>query len=81
MRFDSWSQILEPESDHVEVYKLYIDIDNVRTEPLELFAIFDITIAIELDFTVYTNINAIYRIANRHFYAAGLHGLYIYPRI
>lgn len=58
--------------------KLHVDTDDVHTKPPEFFATFDITIATELDFTPYTNINAACRIANRPFYAAGLHGLYGY---
>ncbi|OJJ48825.1 hypothetical protein ASPZODRAFT_129141 [Penicilliopsis zonata CBS 506.65] len=58
--------------------RLHIDTDNVRSKPPEFFAKFDVTIATELDFTLYTTINAACRIANRRFYAAGLHGFYGY---
>ncbi|KAJ9355270.1 hypothetical protein C8Q69DRAFT_99145 [Paecilomyces variotii] len=56
--------------------QLHIDTDNVRTKPPEFFAGFDVTIATELDFATLTTINASCRIANRPFYAAGLHGFY-----
>lgn len=58
--------------------KLTIDTDNVRTKPPEFFAQFDITIATELDYMSYTNINEACRMAKRPFYAAGLHGFYGY---
>lgn len=58
--------------------QLHVDTDNIRTKPAEFFANFDLTIATELDFTTYTNINAACRIAGRPFYAAGMHGLYGY---
>jgi ubiquitin-like 1-activating enzyme E1 A len=57
---------------------LNIDTDNVHTKPPEFFGAFDITIATDLDFMTYTNINAACRIASRRFYAAGLHGFYGY---
>ncbi|KAJ5953480.1 hypothetical protein N7454_000376 [Penicillium verhagenii] len=58
--------------------KLTIDTDDVRTKQPDFFAQFDITIATELDFKTNTDINAACRLANRPFYAAGLHGLYGY---
>ncbi|RJE26018.1 SUMO activating enzyme [Aspergillus sclerotialis] len=58
--------------------KLHVDTDDIHTKPPEFFANFDITIATELDFTTYTNINAACNMANRPFYAAGLHGVYGY---
>ncbi|KAJ5728066.1 DNA damage tolerance protein rad31 [Penicillium malachiteum] len=58
--------------------KLTIDTDDVRTKQPEFFAQFDITIATELDFKTTTTINAACRLANRPFYAAGLHGFYGY---
>lgn len=56
--------------------QLHIDTDDVHTKQPDFFAGFDVTIATELDYTTYTTINAACRIANRPFYAAGLHGLY-----
>lgn len=56
--------------------QLHVDIDDVRMKPPEFFAGFDVTIATELDFATLTTINASCRIANRPFYAAGLHGFY-----
>jgi len=47
-------------------------------KPPEFFAGFDITIATDMDFPTCTTINAACRIANRPFYAAGLHGFYGY---
>lgn len=58
--------------------QLHVDTDDIRTKPADFFANFDLTIATELDFTTYTNINAACRIAGRPFYAAGTHGLYGY---
>ncbi|PYH40302.1 E1 ubiquitin-activating protein AOS1 [Aspergillus saccharolyticus JOP 1030-1] len=56
--------------------QLHIDTEDVHLKQPEFFAQFDITIATELDFHTYTTINAACRIANRPFYAAGLHGFY-----
>lgn len=56
--------------------QLHIDAEDVHTKQPDYFAQFDITIATELDFTTYTMINAACRLANRPFYAAGLHGFY-----
>ncbi|CRG88586.1 ubiquitin-like 1-activating enzyme E1 A [Talaromyces islandicus] len=56
--------------------QLHIDTNNIRTKEPEFFEAFDITIATDLDFVTFTNINAACRIANRRFYAAGLHGFY-----
>ncbi|KAK1140264.1 E1 ubiquitin-activating protein aos1 [Aspergillus melleus] len=56
--------------------QLHIDTDDVHTKQPEFFAGFDLTIATELDYATYTTINAACRIANRPFYAAGLHGFY-----
>ncbi|KAI9924404.1 hypothetical protein ASPWEDRAFT_47952 [Aspergillus wentii DTO 134E9] len=58
--------------------QLRIDTDDVRAKQPDFFSAFDITIATELDFATYTTINAACRIANRPFYAAGLHGFYGY---
>jgi ubiquitin-like 1-activating enzyme E1 A len=58
--------------------KLHIDTSDVRSKLPEFFAQFDVTIATELDFATNTTINAACRIANRPFYAAGLHGFYGY---
>ncbi|KAJ5095082.1 DNA damage tolerance protein rad31 [Penicillium argentinense] len=58
--------------------ELNIDTDDVRTKQPEFFAQFDVTIATELDFSTNTTINAACRLANRPFYAAGLHGFYGY---
>ncbi|KAJ5765626.1 DNA damage tolerance protein rad31 [Penicillium odoratum] len=58
--------------------KLTIDTDDVRTKQPDFFAQFDITIATELDFNTNATINAACRLANRPFYAAGLHGFYGY---
>ena len=56
--------------------QLHVDTEDVHTKQPDYFAQFDITIATELDFTTYTMINAACRLANRPFYAAGLHGFY-----
>ncbi|OJJ68729.1 hypothetical protein ASPBRDRAFT_132944 [Aspergillus brasiliensis CBS 101740] len=56
--------------------QLHIDTEDIHLKQPDFFAQFDITIATELDFTTYTTINAACRIANRPFYAAGLHGFY-----
>lgn len=58
--------------------KLHIDTSDVRSKQPDFFAQFDVTIATELDFATNTTINAACRIANRPFYAAGLHGFYGY---
>ncbi|KAJ5363321.1 hypothetical protein N7541_004165 [Penicillium brevicompactum] len=58
--------------------KLNIDTSDVKTKQPEFFAQFDITIATELDFVTNTTINAACRLANKPFYAAGLHGFYGY---
>ncbi|KAJ5787038.1 Ubiquitin/SUMO-activating enzyme E1 [Penicillium paradoxum] len=58
--------------------KLHIDTSDVKTKQPEFFANFDITIATELDFLTNTTVNAACRLANRPFYAAGLHGFYGY---
>jgi ubiquitin-like 1-activating enzyme E1 A len=56
--------------------QLHIDTNDIRTKEPEFFGGFDITIATDLDFMTFTTINAACRIANRRFYAAGLHGFY-----
>ncbi|PWY70201.1 hypothetical protein BO70DRAFT_365501 [Aspergillus heteromorphus CBS 117.55] len=56
--------------------QLHIDTEDIHQKQPEYFTQFDITIATELDFATYTTINAACRIANRPFYAAGLHGFY-----
>ncbi|BAE55070.1 hypothetical protein F9C07_10849 [Aspergillus flavus] len=56
--------------------QLRIDTDDIHTKQPDFFAQFDVIIATELDFAMYTTINAACRIANRPFYAAGLHGFY-----
>ncbi|KAH8702582.1 putative SUMO activating enzyme [Talaromyces proteolyticus] len=58
--------------------QLHIDTDDVRAKSPEFFAAFDVTIATDVDFVTYTSINAACRIANRRFYAAGIHGFYGY---
>jgi ubiquitin-like 1-activating enzyme E1 A len=58
--------------------QLHVDVEDVQTKPLEFFARFDVIIATELDFETYTTINKACRMANRPFYAAGLHGFYGY---
>ncbi|KAJ5150468.1 uncharacterized protein N7500_010657 [Penicillium coprophilum] len=58
--------------------KLNIDTSDVKTKQPDFFAQFDITIATELDFLTNTTVNAACRLANRPFYAAGLHGFYGY---
>ncbi|KAE8145246.1 hypothetical protein BDV25DRAFT_144839 [Aspergillus avenaceus] len=56
--------------------QLRIDTDDIHTKQPNYFSQFDIIIATELDFAMYTTINAACRLANRPFYAAGLHGFY-----
>lgn len=56
--------------------QLHVDTDDVRTKSPDFFRDFDVTIATDLDFDSYANINAACRISNRRFYAAGLHGFY-----
>ncbi|KAJ5501926.1 hypothetical protein N7463_004800 [Penicillium fimorum] len=58
--------------------KLNIDTSDIKTKQPDFFAQFDITIATELDFLTNTTVNAACRLANRPFYAAGLHGFYGY---
>ncbi|KAJ6013003.1 hypothetical protein N7499_012395 [Penicillium canescens] len=58
--------------------KLNIDTEDVKTKQPNFFAQFDLTIATEQDFLTNTTINAACRLANRPFYAAGLHGFYGY---
>ncbi|KAF4770894.1 hypothetical protein HAV15_012349 [Penicillium sp. str.  len=58
--------------------KLNIDTSDVKTKQPDFFAQFDITISTELDFLTNTTVNAACRLANRPFYAAGLHGFYGY---
>jgi ubiquitin-like 1-activating enzyme E1 A len=58
--------------------KLSIDTSDVKTKQPDFFAQFDITIATELDFLTSTTVNAACRLANKPFYAAGLHGFYGY---
>lgn len=58
--------------------RLNIDTSDVKTKQPDFFAQFDITIATELDFLTNTNVNAACRLANKPFYAAGLHGFYGY---
>lgn len=45
-------------------------------KPPEYFSAFDMTIATALDIDTFSTINASCRIANRRFYAAGVHGMY-----
>ncbi|KAL4800943.1 hypothetical protein BDV19DRAFT_352385 [Aspergillus venezuelensis] len=56
--------------------KVYADASSVASQSPEFFGRFDVTIATELDFSMYNTINAACRIAGRKFYAAGLHGFY-----
>ncbi|KAL4942132.1 hypothetical protein BDV06DRAFT_192969 [Aspergillus oleicola] len=56
--------------------KVFADASSVATKPPDFFGQFDVTIATELDFSMYNTINAACRIAGRAFYAAGLHGFY-----
>ncbi|KAJ5888949.1 Ubiquitin/SUMO-activating enzyme E1 [Penicillium taxi] len=56
--------------------KLSIDTSDVRLKDPTFFAQFDMIIATDLEFTANTTINAACRVANRPFYAAGLHGMY-----
>lgn len=56
--------------------QLRVDTDDIHTKQPDFFAQFDVTIATELDYGTYTMINAACRLANRPFYAAGLHGFY-----
>ncbi|KAL4788018.1 hypothetical protein BJX76DRAFT_227437 [Aspergillus varians] len=56
--------------------KVFADASSVSTKPPDFFGQFDVTIATELDFSMYNTINAACRIAGRSFYAAGLHGFY-----
>lgn len=56
--------------------QLHVDTDDIHTKQPDFFAQFDVTIATELDYATYTMINAACRLANRPFYAAGLHGFY-----
>lgn len=56
--------------------QLRVDTDDIHTKQPDFFAQFDVTIATELDYATYTMINAACRLANRPFYAAGLHGFY-----
>jgi ubiquitin-like 1-activating enzyme E1 A len=58
--------------------QLHIDTENIGTKAPAFFANFDVIIATDLNFSTYTTINAACRIANRPFYAAGLHGFYGY---
>jgi len=58
--------------------QLHIDTNDIRTKEPEFYASFDIIIATDIDFLLCTTINAACRLANRPFYAAGLHGLYGY---
>ncbi|KAJ5812499.1 SUMO activating enzyme [Penicillium riverlandense] len=57
---------------------LQIDTDDVKTKAPEFFAQFDVTIATDLDFMTYNSINTACRVAQKPFYAAGLHGFYGY---
>jgi ubiquitin-like 1-activating enzyme E1 A len=58
--------------------KLSIDTSDVKTKQPDFFAQFDIIIATELDFLANTTVNAACRLANKPFYATGLHGFYGY---
>ncbi|KAJ6127546.1 DNA damage tolerance protein rad31 [Penicillium sp. IBT 18751x] len=58
--------------------KLHIDTSDIRTKQPNFFAQFDVTIATELDYETNNTINAACRLANKPFYAAGLHGFYGY---
>lgn len=58
--------------------KLNIDKDDIRTKQPDFYAQFSVIIATELDYNTNSAINAACRVANRPFYAAGLHGLYGY---
>lgn len=55
---------------------VYADASNISTKPPDFFGQFDVTIATELDFSMYNSINSACRVAGRPFYAAGLHGFY-----
>lgn len=58
--------------------KLHVDTTDIRRKQPDFFAQFDVTIATELDYLTNTTINAACRVANKPFYAAGLHGFYGY---
>ncbi|KAJ6171703.1 hypothetical protein N7470_000770 [Penicillium chermesinum] len=58
--------------------KLNIDTSDIRTKEPDYYAQFSVVIATELDYNTTSAINAACRMAERPFYAAGLHGLYGY---
>lgn len=58
--------------------KLNVDTDDIRTKQPDYYTQFSVIIATELDYNTTSAINAACRMANRPFYAAGLHGLYGY---
>ncbi|EEH16663.1 hypothetical protein PABG_06750 [Paracoccidioides brasiliensis Pb03] len=51
---------------------------NIRSKPPAFFASYDVTIATDLDYDTLCWINNSCRVANRRFYAAGIHGFYGY---
>ncbi|KAK2744959.1 hypothetical protein FQN57_004089 [Myotisia sp. PD_48] len=56
--------------------KLLVDTSDISTKAPDFFQQFDITIATDLDFETFATVNAACRLANRPFYAAGVHGIY-----
>ncbi|KAL9610326.1 MAG: hypothetical protein Q9167_004957 [Letrouitia subvulpina] len=55
---------------------LQADIENILSKPPEFYALFDMTIATDLDFETLKTVNAACRLANKPLYGAGTHGVY-----
>ena len=58
--------------------RVVADQSNILTKSQDFYALFNLVIACDLDFLTTTQVNAGCRIAQRPFYAAGLHGFYGY---
>ena len=56
-----------------------IDVENVRAKPPRFFALFDVTVATDLDFETYTIISKACLLAGRLFFATYLHEFFYLP--
>ncbi|PGH13941.1 hypothetical protein AJ79_03356 [Helicocarpus griseus UAMH5409] len=58
--------------------RVQVNVDNIdiKTKPPAFFASYDVIIATDLDYDTICWINNACRVANRRFYAAGVHGFY-----
>ncbi|EDN04731.1 conserved hypothetical protein [Histoplasma mississippiense (nom. inval.)] len=58
--------------------QVLVEAIDIRSKPPAFFASYDVTIATDLDYDTICWMNNACRVANRRFYAAGVHGFYGY---